>query len=110
VTESLEFALIARLRDVLAEQPATEGELRELREQAEGWERVLEGQIHGSERRLQLLDVDRASPLAEIAAELRHADALRSEMVELRAFLGELDTRTRELRTAWLASQAGIHP
>lgn len=108
MTEPLEFALIARLRETLADQPPTEADLRTLREQAEGWQRALEGQMHGNERRLLRLDADPSSPLAEIAAELRHGDAVRSELAELRDFLAELDARTRELRTEWLARQAGI--
>jgi hypothetical protein len=107
VTEPLEFTLIARLRQVLADQPAGEGELRELGEQAEGWGRALQGQIYASERRLGSLDADPASPLAEIAGELRHVDALRAEMVELSSLKDELDRRARELRAEWLTRQVG---
>ena len=41
----LDFALINRLQEVLDRRPATEGELRSLKEQAEGWELALSGQV-----------------------------------------------------------------
>jgi hypothetical protein len=111
VTEPLEFALISRLRESLRDHAATEGELRTLGEQAQGWATALEGQIHAGERRLRRLSDDPASPLSEIAGELRHVDTLRSEMVEVRSLLADLEQRARELRTEWLLRQAGSnHP
>jgi hypothetical protein len=103
VTESLDSALAARLRDVLTERPVTEAELRKLSEQADGWARTLEGQIHASERRLRELVADPASPLAEIAAELRRVEILRPELEEFRSLLAELELRAHELRGAWLS-------
>jgi hypothetical protein len=91
---------------VLRNESASEGELRTLGEQADGWARVLQGQIHASEQRLQRLNGDPASPLAEIAGELRLLDALRAETVELSSLTGELERRSRELRTEWLVRQA----
>jgi hypothetical protein len=91
---------------VLRNESATEGELRTLGEQADGWARVLHGQIHASEQRLQRLNADSASSLTEIAAELRLLDALRAQTVELSSLTGELDRRSRELRTEWLVRQA----
>jgi chromosome segregation ATPase len=104
--QTLAFDLTARLRKVLAEQPATESELRTLAEQADAWARALEGQIHASERRLRDLDADAASPLAEIASELRRLESLRPELAELRGLVAELEARARELRAAWLSRQA----
>ena len=37
MSEPLDFALIKRLREVLDNRPATETELRTLKEQAEAW-------------------------------------------------------------------------
>jgi hypothetical protein len=98
--------LLDRLREVLRNESASEGELRTLGEQADGWARVLQGQIHASEQRLQRLNGDPASPLAEIAGELRLLDGLRAETVELSSLAGELERRSRELRTEWLVRQA----
>jgi hypothetical protein len=106
MTEPFEFVLISRLRELIADEAATERQLRDAGEQAEGWERVLQGQITAGEQRLRRLNADPASPLAEIAAELRHVDAVRSELVELRSLVEDLDQRARELRTAWLLGQA----
>src|SRR5262245_19390886 len=105
LSESLESALLDRLREVLRNDSATEGELRTLGEQANAWARVLLGQIHGSERRLQRLNGDPASPLADIAAELRLLDALRAETIKLSSLTGELERRSRELRAEWLVRQ-----
>src|SRR4029450_3550606 len=60
LTEPLESALLDRLREVLRNESATEGELRTLGEQADGWARVLHAQIHAGEQRLQRLTGDPA--------------------------------------------------
>jgi hypothetical protein len=99
--------LTARLRDVLSDRPVTEAELRALSEQADGWARTLHGQIHASERRLRELVSDPASPLAEIAVELRRVETLRPELDEFSRLLAELEARAHELRGAWLSRQAG---
>jgi hypothetical protein len=91
---------------VLRHESATEGELRTLGEQADGWARVLRAQIRAGEQRLQRLNGDPASPLADIAAELRLLDALRAETIELSSLTGELERRSRELRTEWLVRQS----
>jgi hypothetical protein len=107
VAETLAMPVNERLRRVLDEdEAATEGELRTLAEQADGWARALKAQIQGSERRLRELHADPASPLADIAAELRRVETLRPELEELRALAIELEIRTRELRTRWLLRQA----
>ena len=51
--ESLDFALIKRLREVLDSRPPTEAELRSLTEQAEAWALTLNGQVESSERRIR---------------------------------------------------------
>jgi uncharacterized protein YPO0396 len=107
VTEHLEFTLVSRLRETLRDHAATERELRTLGEQAQGWATALQGQIHASERRLRRLNDDPASPLSDIAGELRHVDTLRAEMIELSSLLADLEQRARELRTEWLLRQAG---
>jgi chromosome segregation ATPase len=104
--DPLDFALIRRLREVLDRRPATEAELRSLKEQAEGWERALGGQLESSERRLQRLNANPASSLAQIASELRRVERLRPQLTELRTLLAELEQRARQLRTEWLLSQA----
>lgn len=110
MAQQLDFALIKRLREVLESRPATESELRTLNEQAEAWERALNGQIQASERRLQRLNANPASSLAQIASELRRVEQLRPQLHEVRSLLGDLEARTRQLRTEWLLSQATSVP
>jgi hypothetical protein len=100
-----DLALLERLRAVIAEEPATEAELRALTEQADGLVRALSGQMAGSERRLDELSADPESTLAEIAAELHRVDVLRPKLREARSLMEELETRARELRTGWLLRQ-----
>jgi chromosome segregation ATPase len=102
----LDFALINRLQEVLDRRPATEAELRSLKEQAEGWERALSGQLESSERRLRRLNANPASSLAQIASELRRVERLRPQLNEVRSLLEDLEQRARQLRTEWLLSQA----
>ena len=104
--EPLDFALIKRLREVLDHRPATETELRALKEQAEAWELTVSGQMEASERRLRRLTASPASSLAQIASELRRVEKLRPQLDEVRSLLADLEARTRELRTEWLLSQA----
>lgn len=92
---------------MLHDQPATEADLRALSEQGEAWALTLQAQIEGSEERLDALAARPDAPLNEIAAELRRIDVLRPQLAELRALLTGLETRARELRTAWVARQAG---
>ena len=98
--------LTARLREVLNNEPATEAELRTLGEHADAWARALEAQIQGSERRLDELAGAADTSLTDIAAELRRVEALRPALEDMRSLLSELETRARELRTAWLLHQA----
>ena len=101
-----DLVLLERLREVLANQPVTETELRALIEQADGLVRTLGAHMAGSERRLATLTDDPDSSLAEIAAELHRVDGLRPRLDEARVLLAELETRARELRTSWLLRQA----
>lgn len=105
-SEKLDLALTKRLRQVVAGQVATEAELRSLAEQADGWARATDAQLHAAEERLAALNADPSSPLAEIAAEVRRVEALSRELQEARRLIGGLEERTRELRTAWLKSHA----
>jgi hypothetical protein len=107
VARTLDSALTARLREILASGSVTEGELRELSEQADGWVRTLRGQIRASERRLRALNRDPGSRISEIADELRRVETLRPQLHEVRQLLADLETRARELRTEWLRRQAG---
>ena len=102
MTERLEFVLVARLREVLADGPATEAELRLLRDQADGWALALRGQIDASERRLDSAVADAGASLTEVAAELRRLELLRPELAELEGLLARLEERARELRAGWV--------
>jgi conjugal transfer/entry exclusion protein len=102
----LDFALINRLQEVLDRLPATEAELRSLKEQAEAWERTVSGQLQASERRIRRLNANPASSLAQIASELRRVEKLGPQLTEVQSLLEELEDRSRELRTEWLLSQA----
>jgi hypothetical protein len=106
----MEIALTARLREVLADRPATESELRTLAEEADAWKRALEAQIRASERRVEELSSDPAGSLAPIAAELRRIESLRPELVEVRSLHEELEQRARAMRTEWLLRQADSAP
>jgi hypothetical protein len=103
LSETLDFALLTRLREVLHDQPATETELRALGEQGDAWARTLKAQTEASERRLEALIADPDAALAEMADELRRVARLRPALTEVTELLVELETRTRALRTAWLA-------
>jgi hypothetical protein len=106
VPEQLDVGLVERLRQVVAGQAATESELRTLADQASGWARATNGQLRAAEIRLTKLNADPASPLAEIAAEVRHIETLSRELSEARRLAQGLEQRTRELRTAWLTHHA----
>ena len=106
MVQTPDLVLLDRLREVLANQPTTETELRTLIEQADGLVRTLGAHMAGSERRLSELTDDPDSSLKEIAAELHRVDGLRPRLEEARALLTELETRARELRTSWLLRQA----
>jgi chromosome segregation ATPase len=106
LAETLEFALIRRLREVRDSRPATEAELRALTEQADAWARTVSGQIESSERRIRRLNHNPASSLAQIASELRRVEQLRPQLNEVRALLADLENRARQVRTEWLLSQA----
>ena len=106
MAQTPDLVLLERLREVLADQPVTETELRTLIEQADGLVRTLGAHMAGSERRLSALTDDPDSSLTEIAAELHRVDGLRPRLDEARALLAELETRARELRTSWLIRQA----
>ena len=100
--DQLDLALVSRLRRVVAGEVATLTELRTLAEEADGWLRATEAHLHAAEERLATWNADPASPLAEIAAEVRRVEALSRERNEARRLLEGLEHRTRELRTAWL--------
>jgi len=68
--------------------------------------RATEAQLHSSEHCLTELNADPASPLAEIATEVRRAEALSRELQEAQQLIAGLERRTRELRTAWLKHHA----
>ena len=102
----MELALTIRMREVLADRPATESELRTLAEEADGWKRALQAQISASERLVEELSADPAGPLAPIASELQRIESLRPELVEVTSLHEELEQRARAMRTQWLLRQA----
>ena len=104
--EKLDLALTKRLRQVVGGHAVSETELRVLADEAGGWKRATKGQLHAAERRLAQLNADPASPLAEIAAEVRRVEALSREFGEARRLIEGLERRARELRTAWLTQHA----
>ena len=104
--EKLDLALVTRLRQVVAGEAVTEAELRALDDEAGGWLRATEAQLHAAEQRLTELNADPASPLAEIASDVRRVEALSRELQEARRLIEGLERRTRELRTAWLKHHA----
>jgi hypothetical protein len=106
----MELALTVRLREVLADRPSTESELRTLAEEADAWKRALQAQISASERRVEELSADPNGSLAPIASELQRIEALRPELVEVTCLHEELEQRSREMRTEWLLRQAGSAP
>jgi hypothetical protein len=104
--QKLDLALVTRLRQVVAGEVATEAELRSLDDEAGGWLRTTDAQLRSAEDRLTRLNSDPATPLVEIAAEVRRVEALARERKEARRLIDGLERRTRELRTAWLKSHA----
>ena len=109
-TAGLDSGLSVRLGEVLAEQPATEAELRMLSERLIAWGRLLQGQLRASERRLEQLTADPASELGEIGAELHRVGALGPQLGEVRSLLVELDNRARVLRSDQLTRKAASSP
>jgi hypothetical protein len=106
VVETPDRVLLERLREVLADQPVTETELRGLIDQADGLVRTLGAHVAGSERRLNELSDDPESSLREIASELHRVELLRPRLEEARHLHTGLQQRARELRTAWLIKRA----
>jgi len=104
--EKLDLDLVARLRQVVAGEVATEAELRALDDEAGGWLRATDAHLRAAEERLTHLNSDPATPLAQIAAEVRRVEALARERNEARRLIDGLERRTRELRTAWLKHHA----
>jgi chromosome segregation ATPase len=102
VAETPDLELLERLREVVANRPVTESELRGLMDQSDGLVRALEAHIAGSERRLSELTDDPDSSLTEIARELKRVESLRPRLEEARVLLRNLETRARELRTSWV--------
>jgi hypothetical protein len=105
VTETLDFAVKARLRAALDRRSATESELRKLTEEGQACVLILDARLERSERHLAELSSDPASSLAEIAAEVRAADELRPDLDELHALLAELNELARESRASWLGAR-----
>ena len=106
VPHQLDLALTRRLREVVGGEAASESELRALADEAGGWLRATDAHLHAAEARLTNLNADPASPLAEIAAEVRRVEALSQERQEARQLVDGLERRTRELRTEWLKHRA----
>ena len=104
--EKLDLALARRLREVVSGQAASESELRTLADEADGWTRATEAQLRAAEERLARMNADPASPLTEIAGEVRRVEARSRELAEARRLVQGLEQRTRELRTAWLKHHA----
>ena len=102
MAKTIDSALLSRLRENLASGSVTESELRKLSGEAERWLRGLETQLRTRERRLSRLTADPASSVSDIANELRRVEVCRPRLEELRELVTDLESRTRELRAAWL--------
>lgn len=107
---SLDFALVSRLRDVLADEPVTETELRAICEQVDAWVLTLRGQLDGAESRLDALIGDPTASLGELADELRRVDSLLPALAEARTLHARLEAQARRIRSAWLLQQAETVP
>ena len=105
MADSLDAALLARLREVLDNAHVTEAELRTVMERADAWARTLQARLDASERLLAELEVDGDVSVAVLAGELRRVETLRPALAEARSLVDELDSRARELRTTWLLRQ-----
>lgn len=101
---TLDGELKERLREVLDDRRVTEAELRKLAEEGRACALILGAQLAKSEQALVALSADPRSSLSEIAATLRDVNALRPDLDELNALLGELDGRAREVRRAWVSA------
>ena len=104
MSEPLDAALKARLREVLGRRTVTEAVLRKLSEEGEACARILDARLARSEARLSELSADPASSFVEIAEELRAIGDLRPDVEELHALLEDLGVHARELRAAWLGA------
>ena len=104
--EALDARLLANVRELLAEAPATEAQLRALIEKTEGWERALRAQLDGSEQRLTRLVGDGESTITELARELRRVGRLRPALDDATRRRVQLEDEARRLRTEWLTHQA----
>jgi hypothetical protein len=106
--ETLDARLLSQVRELLAEAPATEAQLRTLIDKTGGWERALRAQLDGSERRLDVLVDDRASSITELARELRRVGRLRPALADATERRQQLEEEARRLRTHWLAQQSTL--
>ena len=102
MAKTIDSALLDRLRERLASGSVTESELRTLSREAQRWMHGLEAQLRTRERRLTGLTADPTSSVSDIANELRRVEAYRPVLEEMRELVAELESRARELRTAWV--------
>ena len=101
---TLDAELKDRLREVLGERRVTEAELRKLAEEGRACALILNAQLAKREQALAALSANPASSLSEIAATLRDVNTLRPDLDELKALLGDLDARARDVRRAWVSA------
>jgi len=106
--ETLDARLLSQVRELLAEAPATEAQLRTLIDKTGGWERALRAQLDGSERMLEGLVADRESSITELARELRRVGRLRPALADATRRRQQLEEDARRLRTQWLAQQSTL--
>ncbi len=106
MTQTPDLVLLERLREVLADQPVTETELRVLIEQADGLVRTLGAHMAGSERRLNELTPIRTARSPRSLRSCTGSKACGRGSTKLGTLLRDLEARARELRTSWLIRQA----
>jgi predicted RNase H-like nuclease (RuvC/YqgF family) len=81
--------------------------LRRLKSGRTSWTRRCYGCGLATADELRNADPGGESSFAEIAAELQRVETLRPKLEEARSLMEDLETRARELRTAWLLRQSG---
>jgi predicted phage gp36 major capsid-like protein len=103
--EDLDVVLKQRVRAVLAGQPCTEAELRQLFEEGRACARILDAQLTHTERELDVLDAEPDSSIAELAAHVRRANTLRPQLAELESLLEDLEAQARNVRASWVGGR-----
>ena len=104
MAETLDSELKERVRAVLGRRPVTEAQLRRLSEEGHACALILGARLEHSEQRLAELTADPTSSLSQIATAFQEVNEVRPQLDELNSLLEGLQSRAREVRSAWLAT------